>query len=287
MMVTIGIPSGYSTRPFTFSYPIACPKLSLLAMSAWVLGDREMKCVLCKMCEAWHASFQKKMDAWLYAQSNNVEIMERETDPEAVYQAYEGTDPVESFRQYLALAEKGSVWCMATAGQMFQTGTGTTQDLAQAEKWLVRAYQAGSDYGLICLGCLYERSERSEQAQDVYRTGVERGFVPAMVYLASSYRKSPEWTQRRSETLKLLERGRAAGDLFARHWLATAMVRGWFGLKYVPEGIRRLPSVAHDMVALVEDETASSRGNSKTRPGFISRLAAQLWLVGATRHPAS
>jgi TPR repeat protein len=246
-----------------------------------------MKCVLCTICETARATFNKKMDAWLHAQSNNVEIMERETNPAAIHQAYEQTDPAESFRQYLALAEKGSVWCMATAGQMFQTGTGTTQDLAQAEKWLVRAYQAGSDYGLICLGWLYERSERSEKAQEVYRAGVARGFVPAMVYLAASYRKSADWAQRRHETLKLLEHGRAAGDLFARHWLTTAMVRGWFGLRYIPEGIRRLPGVAHDVAALVEDETSTLQGDSKTRPGFVSRLAAQLSLVGATRHPAS
>lgn len=246
-----------------------------------------MKCVLCTMCETARTTFNKQMDAWLYAQSNNVEIMEQETDPAAIYQAYQQTDPAESFRQYLALAERGSVWCMAAVGQMFHTGTGTTQDLPQAEKWLVRAYQAGSDYGLICLGWLYERSERSGKAQEVYRAGVARDFVPAMVYLAASYRKSPDWAQRRHEALKLLEHGRAACDLFARHWLTTAMVRGWFGLRYIPEGIRRLPGVAHDIAALVEDETSPSQGDSKTRPGFISRLAAQLWLVGATRHPAS
>jgi TPR repeat protein len=246
-----------------------------------------MKCVLCTICETARATFDKKMDAWLHAQSNNVEILERETDLSAVNQAYEETDPAESFRQYLALAEKGSVWSMATVGQMLQTGTGTEQDLSQAEKWLVRAYQAGSDYGLICLGCLYERSERSEKAQEVYRAGVARGFVPAMVYLAASYRKSPDWAQRRHEALKLLEDGRAAGDLFARHWLTTAMVRGWFGVRYIPEGIRRLPSVSRDMAALLEDDNSPSQGDSKTRPGFVSRLAAQLSLVGATRHPAS
>jgi TPR repeat protein len=246
-----------------------------------------MKCVLCTMCERARATFNKKMDAWFYAQSNNDEIMERETDPAAINQAYEQTDPAESFRQYLALAESGSVWCMAAVGQMLLTGTGTAQDLAQAEKWLVRAYQAGSDYGLICLGYLYERWERPEKAHEVYGAGVARGFVPAMVYLAASYRKSPDWAHRRHEALKLLEHGRAADDLFARHWLATAMDRGWFGPRYIPEGIRRLPGVADDMAALVEDETSRSQDDSKTRPGFISRLTAQLWLVGGTRHPAS
>lgn len=70
-----------------------------------------MKCILCKMCEATHAALNKKQDAWLEAQSNSVEIMERETDPAAIYQADDllKTDPAESLRQYLALAEQGCV----------------------------------------------------------------------------------------------------------------------------------------------------------------------------------
>jgi hypothetical protein len=108
-----------------------------------------------------------------------------------------------------------------------------------------------------------------------------------MIRLAACYRKSPDWAQRRQEVLTLLERGPAAGDLFARHWLTGAMIRGWFGLRLIPEGIRRLPSVAEDIANLVEDGTATSLGASKSRPGFFSRLAAQLWLVGATRHPAT
>ncbi|MGA7808298.1 hypothetical protein [Bradyrhizobium sp.] len=59
-----------------------------------------MKCILCKMCETAHAKFDKKMDAWLYEQSNHVEIMQRETDPAAVYEAYEQTDKAESFKQF-------------------------------------------------------------------------------------------------------------------------------------------------------------------------------------------
>jgi hypothetical protein len=67
-----------------------------------------MKCILCKICEANAAMFWEKHLAWLEAQSNNVAIMEREADPLLVYQAYDllKTDPAESFRQFLALAEK-------------------------------------------------------------------------------------------------------------------------------------------------------------------------------------
>jgi TPR repeat protein len=236
------------------------------------------------MCEAARAAFNRKMDEWFYAQSNNVEIMEREADPTAVDRAYEllQANPVESFTQYLALAERGSVWSMATVGQMLYQGTGTAQDLEQAEQWLLRAYHAGSDYGLICLGYLYERSKRYEEAQEVYKTGAARGFVPAILYLAACYRRSPNWAQDRRKTLALLEQGPAASDLFVRHWLTNAMVRGWFGLRYIPEGIRRLPGVAHEMAVYVEYGTEQLQGDSKKQQGFFSHLAAQVWLVGAT-----
>jgi TPR repeat protein len=241
-----------------------------------------MKCVLCKMCDAARAAFNKQQAAWYEAQSNSVEIMERETDPAAIYQAYDllKTDPAESLRQYLALAEQGSVWSMASVGQMFQSGIGTAKDLAKAEEWLDRAYRAGSDYGLIWLGMLYEGSEQYEKAQKVYRTGVARGFVPAMIHLATCYRNSPDWAQRKGEVLRQLECGSAKGDLFARHWLTSAMIRGWFGIQYIPEGIRRLPGVSQQMANLMKDETATSQGDNKSGPGFFNRLVAQLWLVG-------
>jgi TPR repeat protein len=248
-----------------------------------------MKCILCKMCDATHTALSKKLFAWLDAQTNSVAIMEREADPASIYQAHDlmKTDPAESFRQYLALAERGSVWSMATLGNMFENGNGTARDLAQAEKWYLCAYEAGSDYGLIWLGHLYQELRQYDKAQEVLRTGVERGFVPAMLRLASSYWNSPDWPQRRDEALALLERGSAAGDFSARRYLAVGMTRGWFGLRHIPDGIRLVLSTAEDLANLLKDETTTAQTDRKTRPGFFSRLAANLWLLGATRHPAS
>jgi hypothetical protein len=247
-----------------------------------------MKCILCKICEARQAIFNEKYLAWFDAQTNNVAIMEREADPASIYQAHDllKTNPAESFRQYLALAEQGSVWSMANVGQLFENGTGTARDLAEAERWYLCAYEAGSDYGLIWLGHLYQESRQYEKAQEVFRTGVERGFVPAMQRLAWSYWNSADWPQRRGEALTLLERGSAAGDLSARRYLASGLTRGRFGLRHIPHGIRLLFSTAEDMANLVEGEKATAQSDRKTRPGFFSRLAAQLWLLNAT-HPAS
>ena len=60
-----------------------------------------------------------------------------------------------------------------------------------------------------------------------------------------------------------------------------------FGLRHMPKGIRLLFSVAGDLADLVKDETATAQSDSKTQSRFFSRLAAQLWLLGATRHQAS
>jgi len=218
-----------------------------------------MKCMLCKICETGQAIFNEKFLAWLDAQTNSVAIMESEADPASIYQAHDllKTDPAESFRQYLALAESGSIWSMATVGNMLKNGKGTARDLAQAEKWYRCAYEAGSDYGLIWLGHLYQELKQYKTAQEVLRTEVQRGLVPAMVRVASSYRSSPDWSQRRAEALALLQRGSAAGDLSARRYLAVGMARGWFGLRQIPDGIRRVFSTAEDMANLVMDEMST------------------------------
>jgi TPR repeat protein len=248
-----------------------------------------MKCILGKMYAPSQAALNKKLFAWLGAQTNSVAMIEREADLAPIYRARDlaESDPAESFRQFLALAERGSVWSMVSVASLFERGTGTEPDLAQAEKWYLRAYEAGSDYGLIRLGHLYQRLQQYEKAQGVFRTGVVRGFVPAMLRLASSYWNSPDWRQRRDEILALLEAGSAAGDLSARRSLASAMARGWFGLRRIPKGIRLRFSVAGDLADLVKDETAAVQSDGKTQSRFFSRLAAQLWLLGPTRHQAS
>jgi TPR repeat protein len=247
-----------------------------------------MGCILCKVCKANLDALNEKLLKWLEAQTNSVAIMEREADPAAIYQAHElsQTDPAEAFRQYLALAEQGSVWSMAMVGHRFEHGTGTAPDLAEAEKWYFRAYQGGSDYGLIWLGHLYQDSNRYEMAQEVWRSGVARGFVPAMVRLASCYRHLPDWPQRRDEAMALLERGSAAGDLSARMLLAAGMTRGWFGLRHIPDGIRRMFRNLDDITSLVGDEMPPAQDRA-AGPGWFGRLAAQLSLLGANRQPAS
>ncbi len=248
-----------------------------------------MNCVICKACEAANAALDKKLSAGLDAQMNTLEIWQRETNDERVAHAHEllTTDPAEAFKECLPLAEQGSVWSMAAVGWAFHTGNGTPRDLTQAEKWYRRAFEGGSDYGLLWLGLLYLKQRQYAKAEEVFRTGVERGWLPAMSYLARTYSKSADWPQKREEARTLLERASAAGDLSARRFLAIATMRGWFGLRLIPNGIRMCIKAADDLFELIKDDEVLAAKNDGNKPlGFFSRFV-QRFSLGITGIPVA
>ena len=244
-----------------------------------------MKCIFCKICEERAAILDRKYFEWLEALSNNQALAKQDPDLQRINDAYDllKTDSAESFRQFLALAESGSVWSMATIGRLFETAEGTDRDLVQAEAWYSRAYEAGSDYALIWLGQLYLRSNRFEKAIDVFRTGVDRGFAPAMYYLALSYWKSGDWPRKRSEAMSLLERGFEAGDLAAGPFLGHSMVRGRFGWQHMLAGLQFLIKVVEAQAKVIEDDKAGREDIGENRPGFFGRLAASFWTASQAR----
>jgi hypothetical protein len=52
------------------------------------------------------------------------------------------------------------------------------------------------------------------------------------------------------------------------------MIRGWFGLRYIPEGFRLGVSVANEMVELIKDEELVTPEADRRLglSGFLSRL---------------
>jgi TPR repeat protein len=248
-----------------------------------------MKCVLCKMCEAAEVAIMKKAHSWLDAQKNTEEMWDRE--PVQVQKRIEHAhglweiDPAQYFKEYMALAERdGSPWSAICLGAAFEAGVGTECDLAQAEKWYRRAFEGGSDEALIRLGALYVESQQYAKAEEVYRRGAERNWAPAMYRLASVYAKRPDWRRRRDEARTLLERAGAADDILAKRFLAGAMVRGWFGVRYIPEGFRLASSVADEMVELIKNEEPVTPVTT-ARPGF-SGYFSRLCPFVANRIPA-
>lgn len=249
-----------------------------------------MKCIVCKMCEALNAALDKKLSAQRDAQMNTQEIGRRELDNEQFVHANEllaNKDYTQAFRECLSLAEQGSVWSMGVVGWAFDTGTGVPQDLLLAEKWYRRAFDGGSDYGLFWLGVLYTKQGQWEKATEVFRTGAERDWAPAMYQLARLYLQSANWRQKRNDALVLLERASVAGDLSARRFLATTMMHGWFGWRRIPAGIRMFSKVAEDMAELVkDDQTLAAKLDSGKLSGFFSRFIQRL-VLGISGIPAA
>jgi len=106
-----------------------------------------------------------------------------------------------------------------------------------------------------------------------------------MYRLAWIYSKSARWREKRDEALTLLERASAAGDIFAKHFLARSMAHGWFGLRRIPEGIRLIFRVGADMAELIKDEKLTTPKDSNEQLGFLGNLA-RLCPLGAIRIPA-
>jgi tetratricopeptide (TPR) repeat protein len=247
-----------------------------------------MKCILCKMCEAGKATINRKGLAWLRAQENVREMWDREPEEvqERIRYAYGlfASDPVRYFQECLTLAESGSMWSANCLGAAFGLGVGTKRDLDQAEKWYRRAYEGGSDDALLQLGALYSRSRQYAKAAEVYRTGVERNWAPAMYRLAWVYSKCPGWRARRDEARTLLERAAVAGDISAKNFLAGLMARGRFGVRRVPDGFRLMVSATKEMAELAKDEKlpAPDPDERSGLAGYFSRLCPLV----AKRFPA-
>lgn len=104
-----------------------------------------------------------------------------------------------------------------------------------------------------------------------------------MFPLAWCYLMSAHWRHKREEALTLLERASSAGDLSARRFLGTAMVRGWFGFSRIPAGFKLSSQVAEEVVKLIDVDVPR---HGKPLPGFFSRFA-QRWSVVVARAPAS
>jgi TPR repeat protein len=199
-----------------------------------------MKCILCKMCETAKAALDKKIISWTDAQTNETVIWEREADQERIHFAHSllSDDPTQSLQEYLALAEQGSLWSLVRVAAAFASGTGTPVDPAQAEKWYRRAYEGGSDVGLLRLGHHYLRSRQYTKAEEVFRTGTERGLAPAMSRLAWTYSKSAHWSQKREDAARA--RGRRGRSL--REALSRAHDDAWL-VRSAPYSARHSPEL--------------------------------------------
>jgi TPR repeat protein len=176
-----------------------------------------------------------------------------EPDLERLRKAYNalGQNPKEGLAELEALANAGSKSSMNYLGYAYETGVGGKPDRELAEIWFKRGYEAGSLAALMQLSYLYLMTDRFSLAEEVLRSGVERGYGLAIYVLGRNYVFGPGKYTKRAEGLQLLRRAAGMGNIFAKRDIGYLLMRGergFFGriagLYIYIDGFVRIPLLA-------------------------------------------
>jgi hypothetical protein len=136
-------------------------------------------------CAEVRAQEAELLRKWEFAQANDFELVEADPFKDEMQAAFDlaDTSPAEGFARLLDLANRGSIHSMHKVGWCYATGSGVTEDKDRAGAWYRRAFESGSDRGLLEYGAYLVWRDRIEEATKVYEAGWERGFVPAIYRL--------------------------------------------------------------------------------------------------------
>jgi TPR repeat protein len=216
-------------------------------------------CILCRYLlnradPGWIGKVETLHQKYLLSGLNNDDMYRLEVDTARLREIYELSQsrPSEAFTQFLVLAEAGSVWSIIQIGHAYEVGRGVPADRVRAEHWYMKAYERGSDYGLLRGSILAVRRGDIAKARAMLEEGVARELVRAMTYLAWLELKLSRGEQARLRARKLYEQAIASGDFDARMSFARAMAYGQFGLRAIPTGIRKLYDASEYFSAQVD-----------------------------------
>jgi len=209
--------------------------------------------------------FQEKfLRDWDYAQIDDWRLFKADPNEEEVKEAITLFDaaPEEAFHALLGLAALGSVWSMLWVAWCYHGGKGVPSDAALSEEWYQRAFQAGSQRGLLEYGRLKATHRDFDACEAVFSVGAENGWAPAQYWLACAR----VWKSRTPATLRrvrpLLESAIAGGSPAAKWFLGFYMSRGWFGLRAIPAGFRLVVQFSEETRKIVEAIYAADRGKA-------------------------
>ena len=147
-------------------------------------------------------------------------------------------DPEAAFKMYQDAAAAGSALAIEVIGWHHETGTVLPMDIQEAERTYHRAICAGSWSATLRYAKLLARRGDAAGCENVLRDGVELEFIPAFFWLAWYRYKSRPTRATAREIAPLLEHADARGHPMARKLLGALMVRGKFGIRQIPNGLR-------------------------------------------------
>jgi TPR repeat protein len=184
----------------------------------------------------------KLLRRWEYAQANDWDILQADPFKDEVLAAIRLHDasPKEGFVQLLDFANRGSIYSAPYVAWSYAVGWGVPKDPEEAQAWYRRAFEGGSDRGLLDYGAdLVSRGQIGE-AEKVYEAGWQRGFVPAVYRLIRLNLRSTLPLAERLAWKVPLEWAASEGHPGARYLLSKYLIRGLFGVRGIPLGLRLL-----------------------------------------------
>lgn len=214
-----------------------------------------MTCKICGWLCAWFRaeagstrdSIREQSRVWEAAQSNEFELWSTVRDPQRdrlkAAKAIQPTDPEAAFRIYLDLADAGVIRAMELVAHQYAYGNLVAHDFEKAKAYYRRAVQAGSWTATLKYAWLLGDRGQFDLCETLLEDGVKADFIPASYWLAwwRFQRSSDRATCRAIRPL--LERAADAGHPEAALFLARLKVRGKFGLREVPRGLKDLLQV--------------------------------------------
>jgi len=211
---------------------------------------------------------QARLEEWRLAQTNDSEMLERDPDLQALDEATRlwRSDPKSGFPRLAALAGRGSIMSMLLVGLSYEQGTGVSEDRDLAEQWYRLAFEEGSQKGQLLLGQLYETWSEFTKCEQVYAVGADSGWAPGLYHLARMRLLPPRTPSRLEDARVLLEQAAAQGDLGAQIDLMRLLVRGRFGLRRIPSGLRLCFDTGRKCEALTRMTGAGRKPTRSLRP---------------------
>ncbi len=224
------------------------------AASAWNATAKGRAASQCKLC-AWICKWLcgddgSEFNRWLWDRSNKLErstvnqlkMGGKEPDYAHAMKVFEisQTDPETAHGMLIELAEQGSPWATEELAISYETGRGVALDLEQALQWYRRAVDAGSWPATIGYARILTKLGQHDRCDRFLSKNLDKGFVPAHFWLAWFRIKQDDSPKMYREIEPLLEYSANHGHLAAQRFYAIYMMRGKFGLRNIPRGVKLL-----------------------------------------------
>jgi TPR repeat protein len=190
-----------------------------------------------------------EVDKAVWDHSFNWEAWETEVDywwdqPEAEELMAVGklfdTEPAAAFQKYRELADNGCVQAMICVGYCYRYGLGTEANFDQAYAGYSLAVEAGSWIATRDMAEFLYNNGNYAECEEHLNEGMRCDFISAYFWLAW-YRILRSYTPETCrEARPLLEHAAAEGHPHAEKYLAALMIKGKFGIREIPSGLKML-----------------------------------------------